>query len=52
MSTDDINEITLNLNDFLHDSMGIDLDDEEYDMLYNFVHNELDPFVTKERNCN
>ena len=52
MSTDDINEITLNLNDFMHDSMGIDLNDEEYDMLTNFMLNELDPFVTKERNCN
>jgi hypothetical protein len=52
MSPDDIDSIVLDLSDFMHNSMGIDFNDEEYDMLYNFMHNQIDPFVTRERNYN
>jgi hypothetical protein len=52
MSPDDIDSIVLDLSDFMHNSMGIDLNDEEYDMLYNFMHNQIDPFCTRERNYN
>ena len=40
------------LIEIVTNTMGIDLDDLEYDMLYNFMHNQIDPFVTKEMNYN
>lgn len=52
MSIDDIDSFVLNLDAFLRDSMGIDTNDEEYDMLYNFMHNQIDPFCTRDRNYN
>jgi hypothetical protein len=52
MSPDDIDSIVLDLNDFMHDSMGIDLDDQEYDMVHTFLHDTLDKFITRDRNYN
>ena len=52
MSPDDINDLVYDLHEFMLDSMGVLFDDDEYDMLYNFMQNKLDPFVTKERNHN
>ena len=52
MSPDDIDSIVLALNDFMHDTMGIDLYDEEYDALYDYLHPLLDPFCTRGRNYN
>ena len=52
MSIDDINDFSLNLYEFMYKSLGIMFEDEEYDILYNFILNELDPFITKERNYN
>jgi hypothetical protein len=53
MSPDDIDSVVLKLHDFLFRSLGCALDeDEDYDMLYNFMHNQLDPFCTRDRNYN
>ena len=52
MDEDDIDSVNLRLNVFLEDSLGVSLNDEEYDLLRDFLYDQLDPFLTKERNYN
>lgn len=52
MSPDDITSLALDIHDSLLE-LGFDLDeDEDWDALYNFMHEYLDRFCTKERNYN
>jgi hypothetical protein len=53
MSSDDIDSVVLKLHDFLFRNLGCALDeDEDYELLSNFMHNELESFVTRDRNYN
>lgn len=53
MSPDDIDSVVLNLHSFLHYELGLPLDEnEDYEMLSNFMHRVLDKFVTRDRNYN
>ena len=53
MSPDDIDTIVLRLHDFLTGAMGCNLDEnEDYSDLSTFMYDQLDSFVTKDRNYN
>jgi hypothetical protein len=53
MSPNDIDTFVLRLHDFLSEGLGLVIDDnEDYNLLANFVADQLDKFVTKERNYN
>ena len=53
MSPDDIDNVVLNLHNFLFFQLGLPLDEnEDYDMLSEFMHNALDKFTTRDRNYN
>lgn len=52
MSPDDIINLITGLNEFLGESLGIELTDLQYDALSDFMHMELDSFIRKDRNYN
>lgn len=53
MSPDDIDTVVLKLHDFLVNHLGCMLDEnEDYGDLYDFMHDVLDPFCSKDRNYN
>lgn len=53
MSPDDIDTVVLKLHDFLFRNLGYALDeDDDYEMLSNFMYDQLEPFVTRDRNYN
>ena len=52
MSPDDIDTIVLNLYDLLVLGLRAALDDDDYVVIYDHLHNALDPFVTRDRNYN
>lgn len=53
MSPDDIDNIVLNLFEFLVVGLGCVLDeDEDFGMISNFMHNAFDDFCTRDRNYN
>ena len=53
MSPDDIDSLTLKLHNFLVQQFNFPLDDEQdYVGLWEFLHDSLDKFVTRERNYN
>lgn len=53
MSPDDIDTIVVNLYDLLVLKLGAALDDDDdYMVIYDHLHNALDPFVTRDRNYN
>jgi hypothetical protein len=52
MTEDDIDSLTLDLNDFMLDSIGVDLNDEEYDLLRDFLYGKFEWLISKERNYN
>jgi len=53
MSPDDIDNLALDLHDFLVNDMGLDLNgDSDYEDLQSFLYEKLDRFVTRDRNYN
>lgn len=53
MSPDDIDTVVLKLHDFLTGALGCTLDEDgDYEDLYIFMHDQLKPFVTRDRNYN
>lgn len=53
MSPDDIDSVVLKLHNFLVAQLGYALDDDgDYDDLSKFMHDVLDPYVTRDRNYN
>jgi hypothetical protein len=53
MSPDDIDSIVLSLHDFLFRNLGCSLDEnDDYEMLSDFMHDALEKFVTRDRNYN
>jgi hypothetical protein len=53
MSPDDIDNLTLNLHNFLVQQFNFPLDDEQdYVDLCEFLHDHLEKFCTRERNYN
>lgn len=53
MSPDDIDSLTLKLHNFLVKEFNFPLDEEQdYLDLCDFLHDNLEQFVTKERNYN
>ncbi len=53
MSPDDIDTVVLDLHSFLHYQLGLHIDEnDDYEMLSDFMHKALDSFVTRERNYN
>lgn len=53
MSPDDIDTVVLKLHDFLVGPLGCQLDEnDDYADLANFMHDQLEPFVSRDRNYN
>jgi hypothetical protein len=53
MSPDDIDEVVLKLSYFITDALGFQMDeDDDYSQLSDFMYDQLERFVTRERNFN
>jgi hypothetical protein len=53
MSPDDIDTLTLRLYDFLTNVMRVDLnEDSDYNAVSDFLAEQLEPFITRDRNYN
>jgi hypothetical protein len=54
MSPDDIDTVVLKLYEFMIGNLGCELDEDsdDYERLQNFMHEALEPYVTRERNFN
>ncbi len=53
MSPDDIDSLVVDLSDFLVDSLGCVIDEnDDYEALSDFMHKALEAFVTRDRNYN
>jgi hypothetical protein len=53
MSPDDIDRIALGLHDLLVLDLGCDLsENQDWDILLEYIHEALEPYVTRDRNYN